>query len=77
MAIKKGDRYVCYYCNRRYETNKEANKCTESHQLIYVGLTEADIRSIINFMHTKREEVLTEGAVKQFMKFNTLKQRLK
>lgn len=77
MAIRKGDKYVCYYCDKRYNTNAEANTCKDSHQLIYIGFTEADIKSMIQFIYTKREEVLTQGVVKQFMKFNTLRQRLK
>lgn len=78
MAIKTEDgKYKCSYCGKIHDELTLANKCKTSHDLIYVQLTMEDIKSIIAFMYTKDETVLTTRAVQQFMKFNTLTQRLK
>lgn len=78
MAIKTEEgKYQCSYCDRLYDDIKAASKCKTGHDLIYVGLSMADIKSIIAFMFTKDERALTESAVKQFMKYNTSTQRLR
>ena len=78
MAIKTEDgKFKCAYCGKLYEELTLANKCRTDHHLLYVALTMDDIKSIIAFMYTKDENVLTEKAVQQFMKYNTITQRLK
>jgi hypothetical protein len=78
MAIKTEDgKFKCAYCGKLHDELTLANKCKTSHDLIYVPLAMEDIKSIIAFMYTKDETVLTTKAVQQFMKYNTLTQRLK
>lgn len=78
MAIKTEDgKFKCGYCGKLFDELTLANKCRTDHDLIYVALTMEDIRSIINFMYSKDEKHLSERAVQQFMKYKTLRQRLK
>jgi hypothetical protein len=78
MAIKTEDgKFKCGYCNKLYDELTLANKCRSSHDLIYVPLAMEDIKSIIAFMYHKDETQLTDRAVSQFMKYNTMTQRLK
>ena len=78
MAIKTEDgKYKCSYCGKLFDELTIANKCKTAHALIYVPLAMEDIKSIIAFMYTKDETALTQRAVQQFMKYNTITQRLK
>lgn len=78
MAIKTEDgKFKCIYCGKLYNELTLANKCRTDHDLIYVPLAMEDIRSIIAFMYSKDERQLTERAVQQFMKYNTVTQRLR
>ena len=78
MALKTKDgKYQCSYCGKIYNELTPANKCRTDHDLIYIGLTMEDIRSIITFMYSKDERVLSKQAVNQFMKYKSFKQRLK
>jgi hypothetical protein len=78
MAIKTEEgKFQCSYCSKLHDDAKSASACKTNHDLIYIGLSMADIKSIIAFMYTKDERALTESAIKQFMKYNTTTQRLR
>lgn len=78
MAIKTEDgKFKCTYCGKLYDELTLANKCRTDHDLIYVPLAMEDIKSLIAFIYTKDETVLTKRVVQQFMKYNTVTQRLK
>jgi hypothetical protein len=79
MAIKTEDgKFKCSYCGKLFDTAAIANEHKfGEHDLIYVELQMEDIKSIIAFMYHKDDSQLTERAVQQFMKYNTLTQRLK
>lgn len=78
MAIETEDgKFKCGYCGKIYDELTLANKCRTDHDLIYVALAMEDIKSIIAFMYTNDKKHLTKRAVQQFMKYNTVTQRLK
>lgn len=78
MAIRTEEgKFQCSYCGKLYDDAKSASSCKTDHDLIYIGLSMADIKSIIAFMYTKDERALTDSVVRQFMKYNTSTQRLR
>ncbi len=74
MAIKnETGKYKCSYCDKLYDDPTQADTCREGHNLIYVPLTRDDINSLIAFLYTKNEKHLKETAVKQLLKFRSLR----
>lgn len=69
MAIKKGDKYICSYCEKEFVHPQEADSCRDSHELILVTLTKTDLNHIIQFIYTRDSELIDEKLVKRLKKF--------
>jgi hypothetical protein len=69
MAIKKDGKYLCGYCLKPYAQQMDAEGCKDSHELLYVALSKADLNRLINFIYTKDEQLLTESLIKNLKKY--------
>jgi hypothetical protein len=70
MAIKSRlGGYLCGYCGKSYADAAKADFCRESHDLIYVPLTKADLNRLILFLNTKDDEVLTRTLVDTLQRY--------
>jgi len=61
MAVKSFDGWLCGYCGKKYTDAVKADVCRDSHELIYVPFTTADLNSLLHFVYTKEEQYLTES----------------
>jgi hypothetical protein len=72
MAVATRDgHYLCGYCGKKYTSPSKADSCRDSHELIYVAFTHADLNSLLHYIQTKDEAFLTESLM------NTLQTYLK
>jgi hypothetical protein len=69
MAIKTSKGYKCGYCNKIYITSPEADRCKDSHQLIYIALSVDDLNRLVNFIYLKEEKLLSESLVETLQKY--------
>jgi len=63
MAVKTIDGYRCGYCGKLYIDATKADVCKEQHELIYVPLSITDLNRLVQFLHTKNDDLLTESLV--------------
>lgn len=63
MAIKKNENWLCSYCKKSYSRQEEADRCRESHDLVYVALPIEDLNRLIQFLFTREEKLLKESIV--------------
>jgi len=71
MAIMKKGKYLCGYCLKPYAKQFEAEGCKDSHELVYVPLSKADLNRLINFIYSKNDDYLNENLI------NVLKRYIK
>lgn len=69
MAIKTSKGYKCGYCGKLFITSPEADKCKDSHQLVYVALSKDDLNKLVNFIYLKEEKLLTDTLVTNLQKY--------
>ena len=69
MAIKKGSKYYCSVCESEHASPAQADVCRESHDMVYVPLKRTDLNRLINFIHSKNDDYLTESLVKTLRKY--------
>ena len=69
MVVKTSKGYKCGYCQKIFVTSPEADKCKDSHQLIYVPLSIDDLNRLVNFIYLKEEKLLTEDLVNTLQKY--------
>ena len=69
MAIKRGSKYYCSYCNRPYAKSVDADVCREKHDLVYIALSRSDLGHLLQFIHLRQEEHLTESLVNNLRKY--------
>jgi len=71
MATKlKNGNYACSFCGRSYANMVEADSCRGKHNLIYFPLTKPELSSILQFIFTRDEELITEALVKRLQKYS-------
>ena len=59
----------CSICLKEYETTKERDMCSLSHEIIYVPLTKSELNRLINFIMTGESRLLTSDLTKKLFKF--------
>ena len=69
MAIKTAKGYKCGYCGKLYVTSPEADRCKDSHELIYVALSKDDLNRLVNFLFIRDEKLLTETLITTLQKY--------
>ena len=70
MAIKADyNRWQCGYCFKTYNRQVDADKCKETHDLIYVPLTSTEISRLVNFIYLKEDSLIPEGLVTKLQKY--------
>lgn len=69
MAIKKGNKYLCSYCRKDYINPAQADVCRESHDLVYVPMSRSDLNRMIQFIHLKNDELLTDSLVNTLRRY--------
>lgn len=69
MAIKRGSKYYCSYCNQGYAKPVDADACRTKHDLIYIGLSRSDLNHLLQFIHLRQEEHLTPTLVNNLRKY--------
>lgn len=65
--IKK---YQCTYCMQLYATDMAALACLNSHDLIYIPISRADVSRLVEFLYTKNENALPENFIKHIMRIS-------
>lgn len=61
MATKlKEGGYACSYCNKKFDRHQEADACRDSHNLIYVQMSRADLDKLLMFIRLKEDGLITE-----------------
>lgn len=61
--------YRCFYCEKEYPTNYEADMCRDSHDLILVALTSTDINQLVNYLYRPDEEIISPHLVQHLKKY--------
>lgn len=64
---KKG-KYPCSYCGKEFIHPQEADACRDSHNLIYIALSRADLNRLLMFVRLKQDELITETLWKSLNK---------
>ncbi len=59
----------CGYCRLPYETSEKAEKCKESHDIVYVGLSRSDLNRLVNFIYTGEEQLITDSLLDNLKKY--------
>ena len=66
VAIKADyNRWKCGYCFKPFNSQVEADKCKDNHDLIYVPLTPTEISRLVNFIYLKEDELIPPGLVEK------------
>lgn len=61
--------YKCYTCNKEYESSNDRDKCTLSHDIVYIELTKEELNRLVNFVMSGEPKLLTETLVRKLMKY--------
>jgi hypothetical protein len=69
MAIKRDGKYLCGYCYKPYAKIDQAETCKESHNLIYLAISQEDLNRLVNFIYTKEESLLGETLVDRLQSY--------
>lgn len=59
----------CNICSKEYESIKERDECTASHEIIYVPLTREELNRLTNFIMIGERKLISESLVKKLFKF--------
>lgn len=60
MAIKVGDKYKCFYCGKEFSHSEMADKCRESHDLVYIPIAKSDLNKLVMYIMSGNKEILLE-----------------
>lgn len=69
MAIKTTKGYLCGYCGKIYVTSPEADRCKDSHELVYIALSKDDLNRLLNFIYLGEPKLLTDTLVQTLQKY--------
>lgn len=70
MAIKNNDDlYECPYCGKTFEHPQDADADRDSHDLIYVMMSKADLNRILTFFYNPDEELIDPELIKRLKKY--------
>ena len=58
MALKAGEKYRCFYCEKIYSKPEEADSCRESHNLVYIPASREDLDKLIMFLSSGERRLL-------------------
>lgn len=71
MAYKiKDGLYTCSLCGRSHQTYQLADSCRDSHEVLYVPLTPAELNRLVSFIYSKDDSLITEGLVTKLQRFS-------
>jgi len=60
MAIKVGDKYRCFYCGKEYTHSEKADKCRESHDLVYIPMAKQDLNKLVMYIMSGEKKILLD-----------------
>lgn len=72
MAIKTKNGYACGYCKKEYSGMNgisDAEACKESHNLIYLQLSQDDLQRLLMFIYSKEDRVLGDSIVDRLQSY--------
>ncbi len=72
MAIKTKTGYACAYCKKEFKSNtalSDAENCKESHNLIYLAISQEDLNNLVNFIYSHDERLLKNNIVERLQKY--------
>lgn len=72
MAIKTKTGYACGYCKKIYNGSTgmaDADKCKDSHKLIYIQISAEDLQRLLMFIFSKNDNVLGEDIVTRLQSY--------
>jgi hypothetical protein len=72
MAIKTKTGYACAYCKKNFKglnALQEAENHKDSHNLIYLAISQEDLNNLVNFVFTHDERLLKNNIVDRLQKY--------
>ena len=70
MPIKLDENtYQCSFCNKIYNNAMLAVGCEHSHHIIYFPIVKSELQSLIQFIYTKDERLLSENLYARLQKY--------
>lgn len=70
--IKSKETYYCDYCDKPHKTMADAYECEDSHELIYVPLSAADLAALNNFLVTGNPDYITHSLTNTIRKYRRI-----
>ena len=61
--------YKCSYCGKAFPTQLRADSCRDSHDLIYVQLSRADVDKLIKFIYFKDDSLISPKLIEQLKRY--------
>lgn len=72
MAIKTKNGYACGYCKKEYTGMNglsNAENCKESHNLIYLQISQQDLQRLIMFIYSKEDALLDDRLIERLQSY--------
>lgn len=70
MALRNSaGKYLCSICTKEFRSFQEADACRDSHQMLYVPLTQEELNRIVNFFYLKDDSLIKESLVKKLQAY--------
>jgi len=70
MPIKLDEtHYQCSFCNKIYNNTMFAVECEHAHHIIYFPIVKGELQSLIQFIYTKDDKLISENLYNRLQKF--------
>lgn len=70
MIIQKKKKFTCLYCQKQYDTEKQAKDCVEKHDLILLPVARTDLNKLMQFIFFKKDEFLSSDLIRIIQRYN-------
>ena len=61
--------YKCEVCLKEYPSQERADRCKDSHEIVYIKMSRSDLNRLLNFIYLRDESLLTESLVRTLRKY--------
>lgn len=69
MAIKTANGYACGYCGKEFTDPIDCENHKETHNLIYLPLSQEDLHRLLQFIYSKEDGLITETLLSNLQKY--------
>ena len=59
----------CLYCEKKYDSEKKAKDCFDSHKTVLVPMAIEDINRLVQFIYTRESKLIPQHLVPLFKKY--------